>query len=99
VRAWGGPAGLAILVLAGTCGAAGAERPALPSGAEVGEAVDAEMLRDLDLLLSPQFAREREMSLRMPFLERLRLLEGPRGPEPLSRRAPEPAGGVPKVRP
>jgi hypothetical protein len=57
------------------------------------------MLRDLDLLLSPEFAREREMSLRMPFLERLRLLESPRGPEPLSRRAVEPGGSAPKVRP
>ena len=99
MRAWVGPASLAFLVLAGTCGAAGAERPALPSSAEVAEAVDAEMLRDLDLLLSPQFAREREMSLRMPFLERLRLLESARGPEPLSGRAPAPTGGAPGVRP
>jgi hypothetical protein len=33
------------------------------------------MLRDLDLLSSPDYTRDREVARRMGFLERLRLLE------------------------
>ncbi len=35
------------------------------------------MLRDLDLLASPSYARDREVARRMGLLERLRLLESP----------------------
>ncbi len=50
------------------------------------EAVDAEMLRDLDLLSSPDYARDREVARRMGFFERLRMLE--------NQRAQEAAGGA-----
>jgi hypothetical protein len=36
---------------------------------------DIEALRDLDLLLAENFARERDLLTRMPVLERLRMLE------------------------
>jgi hypothetical protein len=35
------------------------------------------MLRDLDLLASPDYARDREVARRIDLLERMRLLESP----------------------
>jgi hypothetical protein len=61
------------------------------------EAVDAEMLRDLDLLSSPDYSRDREVARRMGFLERLRMLEsqpaadGAASPETGSGPAPAPS--------
>ena len=69
---WIWPVGLAALALAGVSEATAAEpggRPGSP------EAVDAEMLRDLDLLSSPDYARDREVARRMGLFERLRMLE------------------------
>jgi hypothetical protein len=66
------PAGLVLLALSGAAEAA--ERTA-PRASD--QTVDAEMLRDLDLLVSPDYARDREVMLRMGLLERLRLLESP----------------------
>ena len=54
--------------------AAGDAVKSAPGGAD-GEAVDAELLRDLDVLSSRDYARERELARRVPLLERLRLLE------------------------
>jgi hypothetical protein len=68
-------AGLALLALVGAGAAVAAERGDAPSGKGTTEGVDAEMLRDLDLLESVDHAREREVARRMPFLERLRLLD------------------------
>ncbi len=42
------------------------------------ESMEAEMLRDLDVLANPDYAREREVVKRMRFLERLRMLESQR---------------------
>jgi len=85
VTPWIWPVGLAALALAGVSEAGAAERGA--PGGRVGtpEAVDAEMLRDLDLLSSPDYARDREVARRMGFFERLGMLE--------SQRAQEAAGG------
>ena len=54
------------------------------------------MLRDLELLSSPDYARDREVARRMGFFERLRMLESQRaqeaasGPESASSPAPPP---------
>lgn len=78
---WIWPVGLAALALAGVSAAGAAER-----GGRAGapEAVDAEMLRDLDLLSSPDYARDREVARRMGFFERLRMLETQRAQEAVS---------------
>ena len=67
--------GLAVLALAGVSEAGAAERGAPGPRAGAPEAVDAEMLRDLDLLTSPDYVRDREVARRMGLLERLRMLE------------------------
>lgn len=61
-----GAVALALLLAA-----ASAARAADPPGAPL----DAEMLRDLDMLGSPTYARDRELGKRLPLIERLRLLE------------------------
>ena len=94
---WFWPVGLAALALAGLSEASATE-PGGRAGAP--EAVDAEMLRDLDLLSSPDYARDREVARRMGFFERLRLLENQRaqeaasGPGPASSPPPPPARSV-----
>jgi hypothetical protein len=99
VSAWRWPAGLLVVALAGTTIEVGAaERGATTKRAGAPEAVDAEMLRDLDLLSSPDYARDREVARRMGLLERLRMLEVERaqdgaGPSP---RAPEPPPAAPR---
>lgn len=89
--AWVWPAGLAFLALAGASGADATERGATGGRAGTTEAVDAEMLRDLDLLESPEYARDREVARRMGFFERLRMLESERAREAASRPGPGPA--------
>jgi hypothetical protein len=72
VPAWTGPIGLVLLALCGPSAVGAAE----PTGAKpAGHGVDAEMLRDLDVLSSPDYARDREVARRMGLFERLRLLE------------------------
>ena len=88
MSAWRWPAGLLVMALAGTTIEAGAaEQGATTKHAGPPEAVDAEMLRDLDLLSSPDYARDREVARRMGLLERMRMLE--------SERAQEAAGPAP----
>jgi hypothetical protein len=94
VRAWRWPAGLLVMALAGTIEVGAGERSATTRRAGAPEAVDAEMLRDLDLLSSPDYARDREVARRMGLLERMRMLEVERaqdaaGPAP-GPSAPEP---------
>ena len=86
---WFWPVGLAALALAGVSEASAAERGGPGGRAGAPEAVDAEMLRDLDLLSSPDYARDREVARRMGFFERLRMLE--------NQRAQEAAGGPESV--
>lgn len=76
MSAWRWPAGLLVMALAGTTIEVGAaERGATTKRAGAPEAVDAEMLRDLDLLSSPDYAQDREVARRMGLLERWRMLE------------------------
>jgi len=94
VSAWLWPAGLLVMTLAGTIAAGAADRGAPTKRAGAPEAVDAEMLRDLDLLSSPDYARDREVARRMGLLERMRMLEVERaqnatGPAP-GAAAPDP---------
>ena len=92
---WIWPVGLAVLALAGASEASAAERGAPGGRAGASEAVDAEMLRDLDLLSSPDYARDREVARRMGLFERLRMLEIQREQEaasaPGSAPSPPPA--------
>jgi len=81
VTAWIWPVGLAVLALTGA-GEADATEPGGRAGAS--EAVDAEMLRDLDLLSSPDYARDREVARRLGFFERLRMLDNQRAAEAAS---------------
>ncbi len=55
------------LLLATASPARAAEPPGAP--------LDAEMLRDLDMLGSSTYARDRELGKRLPLIERLRMLE------------------------
>ncbi len=82
---WIWPVGLAALALAGAGEANATERG---GRAGVPEVVDAEMLRDLDLLSSPDYARDREVARRMRLLERLRMLESERAQEAASGPGP-----------
>ena len=97
MSAWLWPAGLLLLAVAGATEARGGERGAVPPRTSAPEAVDAEMLRDLDLLSSPDYSRDREVARRMGFLERLRMLEsqpaadGAASPETGGGPAPAPA--------
>jgi hypothetical protein len=61
---------LALIVLAATP-ARGADPVAL----------DAEMLRDLDVVDSPTYARDRELARKLRLVERMRMLEGLRNIE------------------
>ena len=72
---WIWPVGLAVLTLAGVSEASATDRGAPGRRAGASEPVDAEMLRDLDLLSSPDYARDREVARRMGLFERLRMLE------------------------
>lgn len=94
MTAWIRPVALAVLALGGASEAEATE-PGGRAGAP--EAVDAEMLRDLDLLSSPDHARDREVARRMGLFERLRMLEtqraqgaggeeAPATPPPAARR-------------
>jgi hypothetical protein len=92
--AWLWPAGLVVVTLAGTTEVGAADRGATTKRAGPPEAVDAEMLRDLDLLSSPDYARDREVARRMGLLERMRMLETQRAQEapgaPTAPASPEP---------
>jgi hypothetical protein len=89
--------GLAVLALAGVSEAGAAERGAPGPRAGAPEAVDAEMLRDLDLLSSPDYARDREVARRMGFFERLRMLESQHAQE--AANGPGPGSSPPSPPP
>jgi hypothetical protein len=94
VTPWIWPVGLAVLALAGVSETDATDRGAPSRRAGALEPVDVEMLRDLDLLSSPDYARDREVARRMGFFERLRMLENQRaqdaatGTEPASAPPP-----------
>src|SRR6185295_14147512 len=63
---------MAVVALLAAPAARAADAPAAKG---TGERVDAAILRDLDLLASPDYTRDRDVAGRMAVLERLRLLE------------------------
>jgi len=88
---------LAVPALLAMAGAAWAAGPAAPSkGPATGQPLDAEFLRDLDLLDNPDYSRDREVAKRMRLLERLRVLESFRALENQTPATPAtPAGQTP----
>jgi len=91
VTPWICPVGLAVLALAGASEAPAADLSAPGGRAGAAEPVDAEMLRDLDLLSIPDYARDREVARRMGFFERLRMLENQRAQEAANEPGSTPA--------
>lgn len=56
--------------------ARGADTPApQQTGQARSDDIDAEMLRDLEILNNPNYARDREIAKRLSILERLRMLD------------------------
>ena len=70
--------------------AAQSGQPVQPGRAK-GEEIDAEVLRDLDLLDNPNYARDREVSKRLSFYERMRMLDRWLSNRPAPDGAPAPA--------
>ena len=93
---------LAALVSLAPTGAEAAEAPRTGSAVPTkDEEVDAELLRDLEVLNSANYARDREIAKRMSILERMRMLQTlpdgynqqqADGALRLHHRAPGPAG-------
>lgn len=72
----------------GPAGQSGQPRPA---GQAKGEEIDAEVLRDLDVLDNPNYARDREIAKRLSFYERMRMLDRWLSNRPAPDGAPAPA--------
>jgi hypothetical protein len=67
---------LAALMSLVPTGAEAAEAPRTGATAPTkGEEVDAELLRDLEVLNNTNYARDREIAKRMSFFERMRMLQ------------------------
>ena len=73
---------------AGTTGQSG---QAGSSGQAKGEEIDAEVLRDLEVLDNPNYARDREIAKRLTFYERMRMLDRWMSNRPAPEGAPAPA--------
>ncbi len=87
-------AGLLLTALVGAPGpAVAADSGPAPGSGGRSEVVDAEMLRDLDVLSNPDYARDHEVAKRLSLFERLRLLEAQPTPAP-TQPAPAPSSGV-----
>ena len=79
---------LAALVSLVPAAARAAEAPAPPRNAPARtDEIDAEMLRDLELLNNPNYARDREIAKRLSLFERMRMLDQMTGNRP-AREAP-----------
>ena len=67
---------LAALMSLAPAGAEAAEAPRPGAASQtMGEEVDAEFLRDLEVLNNANYARDREIAKRMSFFERMRMLQ------------------------
>lgn len=67
---------LAALLSLALAAARAAEAPAAPRTAQAkSDEIDAEMLRDLEVLNNPNYARDREIAKRLSLLERMRMLD------------------------
>jgi len=94
-------AGLSLAALLSLAPAAA--RAAEPAGGQAGQAgqtgqakreeIDAEVLRDLEVLNNPDYARDREIAKRLSFYERMRMLD-----RWMSNR-PAPEGATPPAAP
>jgi hypothetical protein len=72
-------------------GQAGQSGHAAPAGRAKGDEIDAEVLRDLDVLDNPNYARDREIAKRLTFYERMRMLDRWLSNRPAPDGAPAPA--------
>jgi len=61
------------------------------SGQVKGDEVDAEVLRDLEVLNNPNYARDREIGKRLSFYERMRMLDRWLSNRPAPEGTPVPA--------
>ena len=67
---------LAALLSLVPAAAGAAEAPGAGRNAQAkGDEIDAEMLRDLEVLSNPNYARDREIAKRLSFFERMRVLD------------------------
>jgi hypothetical protein len=67
---------LATLLSLAPAAARAAEAPAAPRTAQAkSDEIDVEMLRDLEALNNPNYARDREIAKRLSFFERMRMLD------------------------
>ena len=72
-------------------GQAGQSGQPAPAGQAKGGEIDAEVLRDLDVLDNPNYARDREVAKRLSFYERMRMLDRWLSNRPAPDGAPAPA--------
>jgi hypothetical protein len=67
---------LAALLSLVPAAASAAEAPPAPRNSQAkSDEIDAEMLRDLEVLNNPNYARDREIAKRLSFFERMRILD------------------------
>jgi len=83
---------LAALLSLAPAAARAAEAPAVPRTAQAkSDEIDAEMLRDLEVLNNPNYARDREIAKRLSFFERMRMLDQMTSNRPAREGATTPA--------
>jgi hypothetical protein len=72
-------------------GPSGQTGQTVPPSRAKGDEIDAEVLRDLDVLDNPNYARDREIAKRLTFYERMRMLDRWLSNRPAPDGAPAPA--------
>lgn len=83
---------IAALLSLTPAAARAAETPAAPRTTQPNsDDVDAAMLRDLEVLNDPNYARDREIAKRLSFFERMRMLDRMTRNGPAPERATTPA--------
>ncbi|MDP2700664.1 MAG: hypothetical protein Q8P98_01200 [Candidatus Rokubacteria bacterium] len=83
---------LAALLSLVPAAARAAEAPAAPRTSQAkSDEIDAEMLRDLEVLNNPNYARDREIAKRLSFFERMRILNQMTSNRPAREGATTPA--------
>jgi hypothetical protein len=80
----------ALLSLAPAAARAGETPAALPTTQANSDRVDAAMLRDLEVLNNPNYARDREIAKRLSFFERMPMLDQMTRNAPAQERATTP---------
>jgi len=83
---------LAALLSLAPAAARAAKVPTAPLTAQAkSDEIDAEMLRDLEVLNNPNYARDREIAKRLSFFERMRMLDQMTSNRPAREGATPPA--------